>query len=337
MAQRNILNDPDLMKRILFLFILSTAVTLPAFGQSARVFTMDLDGNEAPLLNDADKVTYDDAGGIQGISGTSEAAIKVFLPSAENNTRAAVIICSGGALMFHSWGNDVEKMASWLNERGVAVIGLKYRLRQMPARPQRPADASQARPTPPAGGANPMPMRLQLPDITGFDQLHSANASPDQSGRPDPSLDAAVDDALRTIRLVRAHAGEWGIDPQKVGYLGYSAGGGVAIGATLKADEGTMPSFLASCYGPSLTDVTVPANAPKLFIAVRAQHNNVAAGMLALFLEWKKAGANAEMYIYDDGQGPFGPGDDATTSGAWREHFFRWLVSNGWVNKKDQP
>ena len=317
------------MNRLVFSLLLALAVTVSAYGQTARVFTMDLDGNEAPLINEADKVTYDEAGGIQGISGTNEAAIKVFLPTAEKNTGAAVIICSGGALMFHSWGNDVEKMASWLNERGVAVIGLKYRLRQMPARPQRPADAGAARPAQPA----PAPMRLQLPDITGFDQLKAANASPDQSGRPDPSLDAAVDDAHRTIRLVRAHATEWGIDPQKVGYLGFSAGGGVAIGATLQADAETRPSFLASCYGPSLTEVTVPENAPNLFIAVRARHNNVAAGMLALFLEWKKAGANAEMYIYDDGQGPFGPGDDTTTSGAWRENFFRWMVSNGWVKQ----
>ena len=300
---------------------------LPEDGKG-RVFTMDLNGNPAPLLNDADKVTYDDAGGIQGISGTTEAAIKVFLPPAELNTGTAVIICSGGALMFHSWGSDVEKMASWLNERGVAVIGLKYRLRQMPARPQRTRNAESPRP---AAAAPQMPLRL--PDITGFDQLKQANASPDQSGRPDPSLDEAVDDALRTIRLVRAHAEEWGIDPQKVGYLGYSAGGGVAISATLKADTESMPSFLASCYGPSLTDVVVPTNAPNLFIAVRAQHNNVAAGMLALFLEWKKAGANAEMYIYDDGQGPFGPGDDVSTSGAWREHFFRWMVSNGWIKQ----
>lgn len=305
--------------------------SLPEDGK-VRVFTMDLDGNHAPLLNDADKVTYDDAGGIQGISGTTQAAIKVFLPPAEINTGAAVIICSGGALMFHSWGNDVEKMASWLNERGVAVIGLKYRLRQMPARPQRTGNAESPRPATVAGGDAPR-MPLRLPDITGFDQLKQANASPDQSGRPDPSLDAAVDDALKTIRLVRAHAEEWGINPQKVGYLGYSAGGGVAISATLKADAESMPSFLASCYGPSLTDVVVPANAPNLFIAVRAQHNNVAAGMLALFLEWKKAGASAEMYIYDDGQGPFGPGDDVSTSGAWREHFFRWMVSNGWIKQ----
>ena len=291
-------------------------VAFSAQGQSARVFTLDLNGNPAPLFNEADKISYDADGAVQSVSGTTEAAIKVFLPAAEKNTGAAVIICSGGALMFHSWGNDVEKMASWLNERGIAVVGLKYRLRQMPAAP--------------AGGSG-FGMRLQLPDITGFDQLKKANASPDQSGRPDPTLDAAVDDALRTIKLVRTRAKDWGIDPQKVGYLGYSAGGGVAIGATLKADAETMPSFLASCYGPSLTDVTVPENAPKLFIAVRAQHNNVAAGMLALFLEWKKAGVGAEMYIYDDAQGPFGPGDDTTTSGAWRDHFYRWLLSNGWL------
>ena len=327
------------MNRFFCILVLSLGVAFSAMGQTARVFTMDLDGNPAPLLNDGDKVTYDADGGIQGISGTTEAAIKVFLPAAEKNTGAAVIICSGGALMFHSWGNDVEKMASWLNERGIAVIGLKYRLRQMPQRPMGgPVNGGAARPVegaarPAPAGGNPFGMRLQLPDITGFDQLKKANASPDQSGRPDPSLDAAVDDALRTIRLVRAHTDAWGIDTQRVGYLGYSAGGGVAIGATLRADAASMPSFLASCYGPSLTDVTVPENAPKLFIAVRAKHNNVAAGMLALFLEWRKAGVGAEMYIYDDAEGPFGPGDDTTTSGAWRDHFHRWLLSNGWLGR----
>ena len=313
--------------KLMYIFLMSLLALNPFSKQEgflpedgyARVFTLDMNGNEAPLINSSDQVTYDSEGGIMRISGTTEAAVKVFLPTPEKNTGAAVIICSGGALMFHSWGNDVERMAAWLNERGIAVIGLKYRLRQMQARPAAPSPANTAG------------MRLQLPDITGFDQLKNANASPDQSGTQDPSLADATEDALRTIRMVRSHAEEWGIDPGKVGYLGYSAGGGVVIEATLRADAASMPSFLASCYGPSLADVSVPDNAPNLFIAVRARHNNVAAGMLALFLVWKKAGANAEMYIYDDGQGPFGPGDDHSTSGAWRENFYRWLVSNGWV------
>ena len=282
------------------------------FNYASRVFTLDLDGREAPLVNAGDQVTYNAAGGIQGISGTTDPTIKVFLPEAEYNSGAAVIILSGGGLMFHSWGNDVESMASWLNRRGVAVIGLKYHLGGM----RRPQGGTPAKP-------------LVLPDITGFDQLANANCNPDQSGATNPTLEAAAEDALKTIRLVRAHAEEWGIDPQKVGYLGYSAGGGVAISATLKADAAAMPNFLASCYGPSLENVVVPENAPKLFIAVRAQHNNVASGMLALYLAWKKAGVNAEMYIYDDGNGPFGPDDLGTTSGAWRDNLFRWMQSNG--------
>ena len=313
-----------LLAGLLALCPLSLPAQTDGYPYSSRVFTLDLDGREAPLLNADDRVNYDAAGHIQSISGTTEPTLKVFLPKAENNTGTAVIILAGGGLMFHSWGNDVESMAHWLNERGVAVIGLKYHLGGARPRPQGPAPQAGA----PAGAP---PMRLVVPDITGFDQLKKANCNPDQSGAPNPTLEAAAEDALRTIRLVRARAGEWGIDPQKVGYLGYSAGGGVAISATLKADQETMPSFLASCYGPSLEDVTVPENAPRLFIAVRARHNNVAAGMLALFLEWKKAGANAEMYVYDDGTGGFGPDDGGTTSGAWREHLYRWMQTGGFA------
>ena len=291
------------------------------FNFASRVFTMDTDGREAPLVNASDRVTYNAAGGIQGISGTREAAIKVFLPAPEKSTGAAVIICAGGGMMFHSWGNDVESMASWLNQRGVAVIGLKYRVNA----PQ-PSQGQARRP------ASSAP--LSLPDITGFDKLNQANCNPDQSGTSHPALDEAAEDALKTVRLVRAHAEEWGIDPQRVGFLGYSAGGGVALAAMLRADAATMPNFLASCYGPSLENVTVPENAPKLFIAVRAVHGNVAAGMLALFLEWKKAGANAEMHVYDDGNGGFGPVDTGTSSGLWRESFVRWMQTNGFTTKR---
>lgn len=89
------------MKRFLLFLIVSTSVALSAFGQTGRVFTMDLDGNEAPLINEADKVTYDDTGRILGISGTNEAAVKVFLPVAEKNTGAARPTPPSGAWREH--------------------------------------------------------------------------------------------------------------------------------------------------------------------------------------------------------------------------------------------
>ena len=51
--------------------------------------------------------------------------------------------------------------------------------------------------------------------------------------------------------------------------------------------------------------VTVPQDAPPLLILTRADHPNVAAGLVALFMEWKKAGANAELHMYGDGKGPY--------------------------------
>lgn len=285
---------------------------------SNRQFTLTLDGKETTLLQEGDEVKYDAEGNISMITGTVVPTLQVYLPAMEQNTGIGVIICAGGALRMHSWGNDVESMAQWLNERGIAAIGLKYRLNTAPF----------SMPAPKTDGKKGNPfesLRMALP-ITGFDQLKNANANPDPSGQPDKYCDQAIDDALKAIKLVRSYAKEWGLDPQKIGFLGYSAGGGVAIGATVRTtDTEAMPSFLATCYGPSLIDVTVPRNAPPLFIATRVEHPNVAAGLLALYLEWKKAGANAEMYLYDDGKMGFGPDDQGSTSGLWRMNFLRWL------------
>ena len=178
--------------------------------------------------------------------------------------------------MAHSWGTDVLDMAEWLNQRGIAAIGLKYRTRTF-------------------GGKRPQLAeneRLSV-TVTEFDKLKKSNTNPDQSGNPDPSIDNAIDDALRALEIVGEHAAEWHIDMAKVGFLGFSAGGGVAIGAVLRATNQPEAAFLATIYGPSLIDVTVPKNAPKLFIATRGDHHNVAAGLVSLYLDWKKAGANA--------------------------------------------
>ena len=95
-----------------------------------------------------------------------------------------------------------------------------------------------------------------------------------------------------------------------------------------------MPNFVISVYGPSMMDVDVPENAPKLFIAVHADHPNVAAGCLALFLEWKKAGVDAELHVYGQGTGGlFGgagwKGDSNTLYGSWMESCYSWLKVNG--------
>ena len=294
--------------------ILALALATSAFAQQEiRLYDGVAPGSEG--VQDNERVTRGPYGKIQNISGVVTPSITVYLPDAGKSTGTAVILCSGGGLMSHSWGSDVINMAKWLNERGIAAIGLKYRTRVM-------GGAGGPRM---GGGGGGMALSAS---VTEFSKISKSNANPDTSESGVKNIDNAINDALRAMEIVRAHAAEWHINPDKIGYLGFSAGGGVGLGATVRADAAHRPAFMATIYGPSLIDVEVPENAPKLFIATRGDHHNVAAGLVSLYLDWKRAGANAEMHLYDDGTGPFGPDDIGNTSGTWRESFYRWLTFN---------
>lgn len=294
-----------------FLTIALISLSMSSFAQQEiRLYEGAAPGSEN--VENKEKALHDANGQIQTIYGVVEPTITVYLPeTSKSKSCTAVILCSGGGLSAHSWGDNVINMAEWLNKRGIAAIGLKYRTR-ISNSPRPKFD----------------PSKMLNVDITNFDKLVKSNTNPDLTGADDTNINNAIADALRAMEIIKQHAGEWNIDTTKIGYLGFSAGGGVAIGATVRADNMHKPAFLATIFGPSLTDVDVPANAPNLFIATRGNHPNVAAGLLSLYLDWKKAGANAELHIYDDGYGPFGPNDMGNTSGTWRESFYRWLTFN---------
>ena len=124
---------------------------------------------------------------------------------------------------------------------------LKYRLRQ-----QQPGAANAGGP-PPTGAA-----RQELTIVKG-----NANPAPG-----DPVLDEVLRmgtaDAQQALRLVRKNAAEWHVDPKRVGLMGFSAGGGVSVGAVVANELGASADFLISLYGPGLQDVKVPANATSI-------------------------------------------------------------------------
>lgn len=238
-------------------------------------------------------------------------AIEVYLPSPEKANGSAVVLCPGGAMRWLSWESDVVKMASFLNGHGIAAIGLRYHLNKAP-----------------------MPQGVKMPpmvDVTHPEHFPQADANPMHNAYGDSIIRLAVLDAQAAIRMVREHAEEWNISTDKIGFLGFSAGGGVAIAATMSAAKAERPDFLCTNFGPSLMPVTVPADAPPLLIMTRADHPNVAAGLVALFMEWKKAGANAELHVYGDGTGPYElmPESGETTTETWSRQMIQWMKSKG--------
>jgi acetyl esterase/lipase len=247
------------------------------------------------------------------IMNVSDPSLTVFLPDLGVATGAAAVIAPGGALRALAFDNEGVKVAEWLNERGIAGFVLKYRtLQQDPSAPRGPV------PGMPGPGAGP---REELAIVNA-----NANPAPGDAALNEV-LELAVADAQAAFRLIRRNASEWRIDPARVGIIGFSAGGGVAVGTALAAKSDASPDFLVSVYGPSLQDVNVPEHAPPLFIAVGATHFNVTNGCLALFAAWKAAGKPAEVHVYDGVSAGFGMTKRGQPVDGWTDRLYEWLVA----------
>jgi acetyl esterase/lipase len=252
--------------------------------------------------------------GDRTIANVSDPTVTVFLPPASSATRTAVVVAPGGALRVLGWDNEGVKVAQWLNANGIAALVLKYRtLQAMPGRGRGAAPAG-------IGGAAPA-QRKEL-------EIQRANANPEPD---DPALREvlrmATADAQQALRLARRNAAAWRIDPARVGIMGFSAGGGVAVGTALADHSDASPDFLVSLYGPSLQDVDVPMHAPPLFIAVGATHFNVTNGCLALFAAWKAAGKPVEIHVYDQVSAGFGMTKRGLPVDAWTDRLLEWLAA----------
>ena len=155
--------------------------------------------------------------------------------------------------------------------------------------------------------------------------------------------DHAMADTRRALRTVRSRAQEWGIKPDRIGIMGFSAGGELAAFAAMKSDPGKTddadlierascrPDFQALIY-PGTSDLfTVEKGMPPVFIACGyGDRPDIAEGMASLYLKYKAAGVKAELHIYSNVGHGFGyrPGT-TTAAGAWPFRFREWLTDSG--------
>ena len=258
------------------------------------------------------------ASGDRVIANVREPTLTVFLTDAASANGAAVVIAPGGALRVLGFDNEGVKVAQWLNARGVAAFVLKYRTLQ--SDPDAPPPAA-----PPAGMAGPGRTELVIRNA-------NANPAPDNAAL-DEVLRFAIADAQEALKLVRARAEAWNIDTARVGMMGFSAGGGLAIGTAMAPAGDAYPDFIATLYGPSLMDVELPEHAPPLFIAVGNEHFNVTNGCLALFAAWKAAGKPAELHVYDQVSAGFGMNVRNLPVDGWIERFHEWMSARGFTGQ----
>lgn len=159
--------------------------------------------------------------------------------------------------------------------------------------------------------------------------------------------DHAMADTRRALRIVRSRAGEWHIQPDRIGIMGFSAGGELAAFAAMQSDAGnpaatepidrasSRPDFQALIY-PGTSDLfTAEKGMPPVFIACGyGDRPDIAEGMAGLYLKYKAAGVKAELHIYSEAGHGFGYRPDKTGAAAkWPERFTDWLTDSGFLPK----
>lgn len=234
------------------------------------------------------------------VRNVSRATLTPFLPDPAKANGAAVIIAPGGAFRILSMGNEGWEVAQALNQRGVAAFVLKYRLQ----------------PT--------------APDWAEFNTGNPLTAPPPASAKAAlqrSPVALPLEDATAAFKLVRSRAKEWNIDPKRVGMMGFSAGAGTTMAATLQSKE-NKPAFIAPIYG-SLRTVEVPPDAPPMFVVLAADDPLFANDDYGLITAWKKAGRPVEFHLYQNGGHGFGLGNPGKTSTGWFPQFMLWLEMNG--------
>jgi acetyl esterase/lipase len=186
---------------------------------------------------------------------------------------------------------------------------LKYRLNQTPA------DLAES--------------ERAMAQMVGQMARRPAAATPPPSGSPFGNIQPQIDDARAAFALVRKRAAEWKVDPNRIGMVGFSAGAMLTMATTL-AGQDAKPAFIGNVYG-GLSPVTVPADAPPLFIAIAADDPLFPAAQWGLIDSWRAAKRPVEFHLYEQGGHGFGMYPKTTTSTGWFNAFTSWLTMHGFI------
>ena len=245
--------------------------------------------------------------GNMSVRNTSEAALLPVLPDPAKATGTAMVIAPGGGFMTLSWDHEGMEVARLLADQGIAAFVLKYRL-------------------------DPTPR-----DWPAFGKMMQGRMT-DWVGKPGGGLRIvtppyAIADGIAALKLVRARAAQWHVDPAKVGMIGFSAGARTTIRVTIDASPADRPAFSVLLY-PPMEKVDGPTDAPPAFVAMATDDPLSGRAGYGLIESWIAARRPIEFHAYQRGGHGFGLGYKGTTTQGWTEALFRWIDLNGFGAKE---
>lgn len=154
-----------------------------------------------------------------------------------------------------------------------------------------------------------------------------------------------MQDTTRALRLARSRAAEWGVDPDRIGIIGFSAGGYLAAMAAMHFDSGdpgsadpverasSRPAFQVLVYPGAPEEIAPARDSPPAFL-VAGSEDNLADGLSRAWLRFKRAGVPAELHIYAGVGHAFNFKPNPHPVGTWGDRMFDWIADSGFLKAK---
>ena len=234
------------------------------------------------------------------LDNISEPEMYLYKAKGDSITDKAMIICPGGALLFSAYEKEGVKLAKKLALNGITAIVLKYRT---------------------------YPRKGSVIDWAGT-----------LWDNPQVAIDSAkiilpysTKDALKAIEVMREKAAKYNINPNKIGLMGFSAGGAVTMEAAYTSISKNQPNFIAPIY-PWMDIVKgqkVPSNKPPAFItcANNDEYREIPTSSVQIYQDWIQAEAKVELHMFSEGGHGFGMNKINSPVDRWSQLLIDWILA----------
>src|SRR5258705_4306034 len=293
------------MKKYLFLLGLSVIVFIVNAQQKViQLYDGPAPGSESWTWNEAEN----DNNGWQTkvVYNVSKPTLTVFQPTAEKANGTAIIIAPGGAFHALSINSEGFDVAKWLVEKGITRFVLKYRL---------------------AHSITTDPV-AEVMSKWGKKEFEDDNKA---------VIPLEIADGKAAVVYVRKHAAEYNLDPNRIGIMGFSAGGTVPSSTLFNYTKENRPDFAAPIYPVFPTEMhgTVEKDAPPIFIVTASDDGlGLAPHSIDLYNKWLSTKHDAELHMYARRDHGFGMKKQNLSTDNWIERFYDWLGVQGLLTKK---
>jgi acetyl esterase/lipase len=237
------------------------------------------------------------------VYNVSHPTLTVFTPDASIANGTAAIICPGGAFFALSINSEGFDVANWLVKKGVTCFVLKYRL---------------------GHSLTEDPVK-EVMEKNGKKEFEEQTAA---------VIPLCIADGKAAIAYVRKHAAEYKVSPDRIGIIGFSAGGTVTASAAFNYTAENRPDFVAPIYAyfPASMQTDVPNDAPPMFLAAASDDQlGLAPHSVDLYNKWVSSKHSAELHLYAKGGHGFGMRTQNIPTDTWIDRFGDWLNTQGFL------